>query len=174
MKSFCILTLIGAFTAASALYAQNPFSTDTKNAYNGIKNTVTRAAEEMPEADYSYSTVPGKTRTYGEIVSHIADIQMVLCGLVKGEQKQPTFEKTKKTKAEATAALKESFDYCDGVYNSMTDADGATMVKMFGRDLTKLGVLNFNIAHDNEMYGTAVVYLRMKDLVPPSSQPRRR
>ena len=174
MKSFCILTLIAAFTAASALYAQNPFSTDTKNAYNGIKNTVTRAAEEMPEADYSYSTVPGKTRTYGEIVSHIADIQMVLCGLVKGEQKQPTFEKTKKTKAEATAALKESFDYCDGVYNSMTDADGAMMVKMFGRDLTKLGVLNFNIAHDNEMYGTAVVYLRMKDLVPPSSQPRRR
>jgi hypothetical protein len=45
---------------------------------------------------------------------------------------------------------------------------------MFGRDLTKLGVLNFNVAHDNEMYGTAVAYLRMKDLVPPSSQPRRR
>jgi hypothetical protein len=174
VKNFCILTLIATFTAASALFAQNPFSTETKNAYNGIKNTLTRAADEMPEADYSYSTVPGKTRTYGEIISHIADIQMVLCGLVKGEQKQPTFEKTKKTKAEATGALKESFDYCDSVYNSMTDADGAAMVKMFGRDLTKLGVLNFNISHDNEMYGTAVAYLRMKDLVPPSSQPRRR
>jgi len=173
VKSFRILTLIATFAAASALYAQNPFSTDTKNAYNGIKNTITRAAEEMPEADYSYSTVPGKTRTYGEIISHIADIQMVLCGIAKGEQKQPDFEKTKKTKAEATAALKESFDYCDGVYNSMTDADGAMMVKMFGREMTKLGVLNFNIAHDNEMYGTAVAYLRMKDLVPPSSQRRR-
>ena len=173
MKSFCILTLSAAF-AATALYAQNPFSTDTKNSYNGIKNTLTRAAEEMPEADYAYSTVPGKTRTYGEIISHIADIQMMLCGVVKGEPQQPTFEKTKKTKAEATAALKQSFDYCDGVYNGMTDADGATSVKMFGRDLTKLGVLNFNVAHDNEMYGTAVAYLRMKDLVPPSSQPRRR
>ena len=173
MKSFCILTLTATFAAASARYAQNPFSTDTKNAYNGIKNTITRAADEMPEGDYSYSTVPGKTRTYGEIISHIADIQMVLCGIVKGEQKQPTFEKTKKTKAEATAALKESFDYCDSVYNSMTDADAAMMVKMFGREMTKLGVLDFNVAHDNEMYGTAVAYLRMKDLVPPSSQRRR-
>ena len=173
MKSFCILTLIATFASASAIYAQNPFSTDTKNAYNGIKNTITRAADEMPDANYSYSTVPGKTRTYGEIISHIADIQMVLCGIAKGEQKQSDFEKTKKTKADATAALKESFDYCDGVYNSMTDADGAMTVKMFGREMTKLGVLNFNIAHDNEMYGTAVAYLRMKDLVPPSSQRRR-
>lgn len=173
MKSFCILTLTVTFVTASAIYAQNPFSTETKNAYNGIKNTITRAAEEMPEADYSYSTVPGKTRTYGEIISHIADIQMVLCGIAKGEQKQPGFEKTKKTKAEATAALKESFDYCDGVYDSMTDADGAMIVKMFGREMTKLGVLNFNISHDNEMYGTAVAYLRLKDLVPPSSQRRR-
>ena len=172
MKIVLTLTLTAAF-AAGALQAQNPFSTDTKNAYNGIKNTLTRAAEEMPEADYSFSTVPGKTRTYGEIISHIADIQMVLCGLVKGEQHQPTAEKTKKTKAEATAALKESFDYCDSVYNSMTDADGAMMIKMFGREETKLGVLNFNVAHDNEMYGTAVAYLRLKDLVPPSSQRRR-
>ena len=173
MKSFRILTLTATF-AATALYAQNPFSTEAKNAYNGIKNTLTRAADEMPEADYAYATVPGKTRTYGEIISHIADIQMMLCGLVKGEPQQPTFEKTKKSKAEASAALKQSFDYCDAVYNSMTDADGAATVKMFGRDLTKLGVLNFNISHDNEMYGTAVAYLRMKDLVPPSSQPRRR
>jgi len=34
-------------------------------------------------------------------------------------------------------------------------------------------VLNFNIAHDNEMYGQMVVYLRIKGLVPPSSQPRK-
>lgn len=173
MKSSCTLTLIAAFAAAGALYAQNPFSTETKNAYNGIKNTVTRAAEEMPEADYSFSTVPGKTRTYGEVISHIADVQMALCGVAKGEQKRTDFEKTKTSKADASAALKESFDYCDGVYNSLTDSEAAQMVKMFGRDMTKLGVLTFNIEHDNEMYGTAVVYLRLKGLVPPSSQRRR-
>ena len=171
MKNLCILTLIVSFGAASALQAQNPFSADAKQAYTGIKNTLTKAADQMPEADYSFSTVPGKVRTYGEIVGHIADVQTTLCGIAKGEQKRGDAG-TKKTKAELTAALKASFDYCDPVYDSMTDADGATKVSMFGRMLTKLGVLNFNISHDNEMYGTAVAYLRIKGLVPPSSQGR--
>ena len=49
----------------------------------------------------------------------------------------------------------------------------STMVTLFGpRKATKLAVLNFNIAHDNEMYGQMVVYLRIKGLVPPSSQRR--
>jgi hypothetical protein len=77
-----------------------------------------------------------------------------------------------KTKAAASAYLKASFDYCDGVYNSMTDATGATKVKMSGRDMTKLGVLNFNLQHDNEMYGTMVAFLRIKGIVPPSSERR--
>ena len=172
MKSLCTLTLIATFAAAGALQAQNPLSNETKQAYNGIKNILTRAADEMPEADYGFSTVPGTVRTYGEIIGHIADLQMVLCGAAKGEQKRGDAG-SKKTKAELTAALKQSFDYCDTAYNSLTDADGVQTVKMFGRDVTKFGVLNFNIAHDNEMYGTAVVYLRLKGLVPPSSQPRR-
>ena len=54
-----------------------------------------------------------------------------------------------------------------------TDADGLKMVKaMGGRDMTKFSVLWFNVMHNNETYGTMVPYLRMKGLVPPSSEPR--
>jgi hypothetical protein len=95
----------------------------------------------------------------------------MLCGMVKGEQKQGKAPENK-TRADSTAYLKSSFDYCDPVYDSMTDASGAMKVKMFGRELTKLGVLNFNTEHDNEMYGTAVAYLRIKGIVPPSSDRR--
>lgn len=172
MKRFAVLLILTGFAGAGALQAQNPFSADAKSAYTGIKNTLTRAADMMTEENYSFSTVPGKVRTYGEIIGHIADVQLTLCGIAKGEQKTGDAEKTKKTKADLTAALKASFDYCDSVYDSMTDADAAAKVTMFGRQLTKLGVLNFNIAHDNEMYGTAVAYIRIKGLVPPSSQRR--
>lgn len=171
MNRLCTVTCLAAFFGVAALYAQdNPFSADTKQSYTGIKNTITRAADKMPEANYSFKPVP-EVRTYGEIIGHIADIQVMLCGLVKGEQKQGTAG-TKTSKADLMAALKASFDYCDGVYNSMTDAAGAQKVKMFGRELTKLGVLEFNTSHDNEMYGTAVAYLRMKGIVPPSSERR--
>lgn len=172
MNRICTLTFLGALLGAAALNAQNPFSTDAKNFYTNIKGTVTKAADEMPEANYAFKASPME-RTYGEIVGHIANVQLALCGIAKGEQKKGDAA-GKTTKADLAAALKASFDYCDGVYDSMTDADAATKVKMFGPNMvTKLAVLNFNIAHNNEMYGQMVVYLRIKGLVPPSSQPRK-
>jgi uncharacterized damage-inducible protein DinB len=173
VKRISTLTLMGALLGAAALNAQNPLASDTKNFYNGIKGTLTRAADEMAEADYSFKASPME-RTYGAIVGHIADVQLALCSHAKGEDKMGDAEKSKTAKADLVAALKASFDYCDGVYDSLTDPDASTMVTMFGpRKATKLAVLNFNIAHDNEMYGQMVVYLRIKGLVPPSSQPRK-
>ena len=46
------------------------------------------------------------------------------------------------------------------------------MVKMFGRDKTVFGVLDFGVIHSNEMYGTLAVYLRAKNKIPPSSAGR--
>ena len=44
--------------------------------------------------------------------------------------------------------------------------------KVFGRDMTKVGVLFMNATHDNEMYGQMVAYMRIKGVVPPSSESR--
>ncbi len=52
----------------------------------------------------------------------------------------------------------------------MTDASGAQMVKLFGMDMPKFGVLNINNAHDMEHYGNLVTYMRIKNIVPPSSE----
>jgi DinB superfamily len=165
------MTLFVAVFGVAALKAQdNPFSADAKGAYTGIKNTLLKAADKMPEENYSFKTVSA-VRTYGEMIAHVADVQMALCGMANGEQKKGTAA-SKTSKADLVAALKASFDYCDGVYNSMNDSAGAAKVKMFGRELTKIGVLNFNTMHDNEMYGTMVAYLRIKGIVPPSSEGR--
>src|SRR5581483_2191128 len=96
---------------------------------------------------------------------------IMLCGMAKGEQKHVSNPKAT-SKADAEAALKEAFEYCDPVYNGLTEAAATEMVKMFGRDRSKFGVLDFGVIHDNEMYGQMVVYLRMKNLVPPSSEGR--
>jgi uncharacterized damage-inducible protein DinB len=172
MNRILTVTLICSLSCAAGLAqsAQNPFSADAKQSYAGIKNTLLKSAEKMPEENYSFRTTP-QVRTYGEMIAHIADVQVALCGIAKGEQAKP-ISAGKTSKADLTAALKQSFDYCDAVYNSITDADGAAKVTMFGRQMTKLGVLNFNTMHDNEMYGTMVAYLRIKGLVPPSSEGR--
>jgi uncharacterized damage-inducible protein DinB len=166
MKS--MLTLL-VFAGATTMFAQNPLSTEVKNNYNQIKNNLMKGAEKVPEADYSFKPTP-EVRNFGEVVNHIAQVQFALCSTVKGEEKK--VDTSKNDKASATAALKASIDYCDPVYDDMTDAAGMQTAKMFGRDRTKLGILDFNVIHDNEMYGTMAVYLRLKGLVPPSSEPR--
>ena len=52
----------------------------------------------------------------------------------------------------------------------MTDAGGATVVKYFMGEMAKLSLLEFNTHHDFEHYGNMVTYMRIKNLVPPSSE----
>jgi uncharacterized damage-inducible protein DinB len=40
-------------------------------------------------------------------------------------------------------------------------------------DRAPLSILILNIGHNNEHYGNIVTYMRLKGLVPPSSQPRK-
>ena len=168
MNRFSMMMFLGALAGSAGLYAQNPFSTEVKANYNNTKNNLLKAADKMSESDYDFKATPD-VRTYGQLIGHVADAQMGICGMAKGEQKKgDAADKT--SKADLVAALKASFDYCDSAYDALNDADGAQTVKMFGRDRTKLGVLDFNVIHDNEMYGTIAVYLRLKGIVPPSSE----
>lgn len=164
-----LLFLTFAAGAAMLQAQSNPLSSAVKQNYNGVKNNILKAAEKMPEADYSFKAGEG-SRSFGEIVTHIAQIQGLLCASAKGERKQ--FDVSKTDKASAVQVLKETIDYCDPIYDALTDANGMEMAKMFGRDQPKINILNFNVIHDNEMYGQMAVYLRAKGMVPPSSEGR--
>ena len=48
----------------------------------------------------------------------------------------------------------------------------AQAVMIFGQPQTKLSALWDNLGHDEEMYGYMAVYLRLKGLVPPTSDRR--
>lgn len=168
-----ILVWISAAVLAgvTALVAQdNPFSDDARQSYALVKNSLLKAADRMPAEDYSFRTTP-KVRTFAEMIAHVADAQMLMCQVVTGEKTtaQARFEKPKTDKASLVASLKASFDYCDPVYASMTDKAAAAPVTWFRWKMSKLGLLNWNIAHDNEMYGIIGAFLRIKGLVPPSS-----
>src|SRR5580658_1623567 len=168
MKSKLLFLIVVA--SSSALYAQsNPLSSAVKQNYNNIKGSLLKGAEKMSDADYAFKPAP-ESRTYGAVVTHIAAVQGLICASAKGDDKK--FDDSKTGKADATALLKAAFDYCDPIYDALTDANGLEMGKMFGRDNAKFNILNFGVIHDNEMYGTMAVYLRSKGVVPPSSEPR--
>jgi uncharacterized damage-inducible protein DinB len=155
---------------AFAQQAANPLSADARNMWVGIKGFILKAAEKMPEEHYSFRPTP-EVRTYGAIVAHIADGHYLICGAERGEKKEVTVEKTRSTKAEIMNALQEFAAYCDASYDAMTDArGGGEVIKFFGRERARLSVLHANLGHDWEHYGNLVTYLRLKGLVPPSSE----
>jgi uncharacterized damage-inducible protein DinB len=158
-----------AQTAAPAAQA-NPLIAGSMMPYGGVKGYITKAAEKMPEEQYSFK--PADTvRTFGQLIGHIADANYMFCSAVLGE-KSPVdgVEKSKTTKAELVQAVTASFAYCDKAWGAITDATAAQTVKFFNNQSPKLSVLTFNTAHDFEHYGNIVTYLRMKGIVPPSSE----
>jgi hypothetical protein len=68
--------------------------------------------------------------------------------------------------------LKESFAICDAAFAALTDAQANEMVKMgpSGFQLSKLSLLVSMISHSNEQHGYMAVYLRLKGIVPPSTE----
>jgi len=150
---------------------KSPQSAYNKRMYGTIKDILTRSAEKLPEEHYAFRPVDS-VRTFGQIVGHIADAQYFFCSAALGEKKPSLkIETTKTSKADLIAALKTAFTYCDRAYERMTDTYGAETVQFMGYDTPKLGLLTTNNVHAIEHYGNLVTYLRIKNLVPPTSEP---
>jgi uncharacterized damage-inducible protein DinB len=149
----------------------NALSAHNRTIYAGLKATLLRSAEKMPEEGYNFKPTDA-VRSYGQLIGHIAESQYFFCSAALGEKNSARkIEMTKTAKADLISALKEAFAYCDRAYDGMTDATATQMVKLFGGDTPKLSVLNVNNVHSALHYGNLVTYMRMKNIVPPSSEP---
>ncbi|MGO9318995.1 MAG: DinB family protein [Terracidiphilus sp.] len=156
--------------AAVATSLDNPLSTFNKKVYEGVKGILLRAAEKMPEENYAFKPTEA-VRNYGQIIGHVADSQYYFCSVALGEKNPaPQIEKTKTSKADLIAGLNGAFAYCDRAYSSMTDASATQPVTLFGGPTPKIGVLEVNLIHSMEHYGNLVTYMRMKNIIPPTSE----
>jgi uncharacterized damage-inducible protein DinB len=155
---------------AQAAPPANPITASEKGFYAFVSGAVVGAAVKMPEENYSFKPTP-EIRSFGQLVGHVADASYMFCSQASGETNTPkNIEKTKTSKADLVAALKDAVAYCNKAYEGMTDPKGSQMIKMFGFDLAKLTVFSINTAHTDEHYGNMVTYMRLKGIVPPTSE----
>ena len=156
--------------AAPAGAPANPITMSEKGFYGFVSGAVIAAAQKMPEENYSFKPTP-EVRSFGQLVGHVADASYMFCSQAVGEAiPAKDIEKTKTSKADLVAALKDGVAYCNKAFESMTDAKGSQMMKLFNFDLAKLTVFSINTAHTDEHYGNMVTYLRLKGIVPPTSE----
>jgi hypothetical protein len=175
-----VFTLSAAFVlTASAAFAQAPaappqkisLATGLQRSYNGIKMNLTEMSTKMPEADYTFQPTKD-VRTFGQLLGHATNAQFNACSVAKGEANPNQGKDAEKlaTKAESVKALADSFAYCDGVFAALTDASAMEFVKQGQNEVMRAVPLANLVAHSNEIYGTAVPYMRLKGLVPPSTE----
>lgn len=161
-----VIVLINVSLAQEADLSEEPMSSvEIAAVYS--PGTIIKAAEQMPEEFYNFRPTP-EVRSFGELMAHIAESNYEMGAIAKGED-SPVLT-VAPTKREVVEALKDSFDYCAAARKNMTKKQKDTLVKFMGGSQSAGNVLDFSVFHSLQHYGNVVMYMRLKGLVPPSSQ----
>ena len=167
------LLLAGAPAQAQAPATSQtfPMTASLLRGYHGLQQNLLAAAEKMPDADYAFRPTPD-VRPFGQLVAHVALAQFGTCAALKGEPdpKHDVKEDAPRSKAEEIALLKASAEYCDPVLDPLTDQMLTETFKAGPNTVAKGLALTSTNVHGNEMYGTMAVYLRLKGIVPPTTE----
>ena len=173
-RTFLAAAVVALFVPTSALAQSNPFTDAAKAQLEQIKNNVIRTAEKVPEDLYAFKPTP-EVRSFGQLLAHIADGNFGICGA--GSTMKPPMSGVEKStggngKAAIQKALAASFEFCESAWASMDNTRSPEVVKTFLGTQPRFSVLTFNTSHVWEHYGNLVTYMRLKGIVPPSSEPK--
>jgi uncharacterized damage-inducible protein DinB len=173
-RTFLAAAVVALFVPTSALAQSNPFTDAAKAQLEQIKNNVIRTAEKVPEDLYAFKPTP-EVRSLGQLLAHIADGNFGICGA--GSTMKPPMSGVEKStggngKAAIQKALAASFEFCESAWASMDNTRSPEVVKTFLGTQPRFSVLTFNTSHVWEHYGNLVTYMRLKGIVPPSSEPK--
>jgi uncharacterized damage-inducible protein DinB len=161
----------GLMLSGVAVGQESPLASEAQAAYARVKPNILKAAEKMPAEDYSYKPTPD-IRTFARVVNHVTEAQVHICGAANhvDPSAAPKVPADTADKAAILEALNASFAECDKAYAGLTAANATEMLHAGPANRSRLGMLWGNVSHDNEQYATLALYLRLKGLVPPSSE----
>jgi uncharacterized damage-inducible protein DinB len=179
-SAIALVVVLVASPAAAQPAADKAFTEGVLRQFQGVYGLVMKTAEKVGEDLYAFKPTPD-VRSLGAVLGHIADGNRLLCRAGSGETlefekiiKDPSVvqvHEKKTSKAEIIAALNDSKAFCESVFAKMTDAAGLETVAWFGgQKMPRLMALTQNNSHTWEHYGNLVTYMRLKGIVPPSSE----
>ena len=137
--------------------------------HDRVREDVVRSAERMPTEHFDFQPIPD-VRTFGQLVGHVATNLYGMCAAASAERNpHPALvEETTAGKVDLMDALKAAYDYCEEALASLNDVNGLDRVTT-PREGTRLSFLVDAIQHTSLHYGNMVTYMRLKGLVPAST-----
>jgi uncharacterized damage-inducible protein DinB len=170
MKRMLLLSGVMVLAAAGPALAQKVIAEALARSAAGTFRNLVESAEKMPEADYSFQATK-ETRTFAGFVGHTINAAYNSCSRAKGEP-NPNKEDLEKVtaKAKLVEAAKAVQAYCDAVYAAQTDTSLAEMVAAGQNQVPRAQLLIGVISHNMNEYGQKVILMRLKGIVPPTTE----
>jgi hypothetical protein len=179
MWMICAVAGLAGLTSSGVAVGQAPAGAsapagpagEVQGNYARLKAFVMKSAEEMPAEDYTFKPTP-EVRTFARVVNHITEAQMHSCGAANRTAADALAKVPPETadKAAIVDGLKASFAECDKAFAALTDANLGEMLEAGKTKRSRVGLMWGTVSHDNEQYATLALYMRLKGLVPPSSE----
>jgi uncharacterized damage-inducible protein DinB len=167
------LGLVSLLAPSQMLAAKDLLRAELLKDWLALKETMHKIAAEMPADKYNFRPTTGQ-QTFGERMVHVAVINVALLNALGGAAlPKPTIDSNGTAKAAAIKALDDSFDYGTALLEAQT---GPTLLQPAAAPPKFLGtssrarIIAFLVGHTWDIYGQAVVYLRLNSHVPPASQ----
>jgi hypothetical protein len=190
MKNTTVLAALAAAAIATTAHAQAPqpqqpppplpgLINEVKTIYTGVQTNIIKAAEQFPADKLTWQPTPA-VRSWARLIGHITDDNNGACWALAGEAQAPPRVDTqdnqdspanKLSKDDLVNGLKASVERCNKAFAAVTEANMGERNGANGRR-SKLASLVYNTSHTNEHYGNIVTYMRLNNMVPPSSAGR--
>jgi DinB superfamily len=186
VQTRALLAAIALLSTSIALHSQAPAPTapapappkvtltpaaDVQRSYAGLKTNILKAADKMPAESYTFRPTP-EVRTFARVVNHVSEAQLRACGTVNGTAPADLYKMPAETadKAAIVAALQASFAECDKAYAALSEDNLSQPFTLGPTTRARISLAWAIVSHDNEQYATLALYMRLKGLVPPSSE----
>lgn len=150
--------------------SSNPVTTALKSSLERSSRNMVAAAEKMPAEKYSFKPTAG-SRTFGEIVLHIANSNRGACHWLTGAAEAPKTNLTPEApKEQLIASLKSSFDYCSQALDNFNDSKLGEQVPFYGGRTVSAAASVLALSDDwADHYSQEAAYLRANGILPPTA-----
>jgi uncharacterized damage-inducible protein DinB len=168
-----VIALVFGLAPLAARAQQNPVSTAVRASVAQHARILVAGAEEMPADKFNFAPTP-EQMTFGHLVLHVAQSNMLLCSGITGD-KAPELPKLTEhsAKPDLIAAMKSSFSFCDQALAKVNDGELTQEVPFFGGRKVSRAMAMIALSNDlADHYSQEAMYLRLNGHLPPTARPR--
>ena len=164
MYKAVVLTLLFGSLVLNAEAENAPLAGEYAKHFGPLKQLSVEVAQAMPAQHWAFRPHP-QSMNFGMLMSHIATTNYQFCAALKDSD--PPQLAGVSDRDGIIKLLNDSFDYCSGVMNSLTDQQLAATHSTPDGQLTGRETLLAMYIHVAHHRGQAEIYLRDNGIRPP-------